>query len=135
MHDHSIICGKTHTHRHATFALAVRGPSRESAFACCCAIGTVIIRSAANFLLMFASRSDTVPQQPCRTCATLKGLRVRPAIQAAASKQRDTKTPRKFGGLGDLLGPIGLTLGGKLTVSTRTYSIVRTIALALLLSA
>lgn len=80
--------------------------------------------SPVDFLLMFAPGADTLLQQPCRACAARRGLRVGPAVQAAASKQQNTRKQRKFGGLGDLLGPIGLTLGGKLTVSSCICSIV-----------
>lgn len=68
---------------------------------------------------MFAPCADrTLPQQPCRGCAARRGVRARPAVHAAASKKEDTRKPRKLGGLGDLLGPIGLTLSGKSNVST-----------------
>lgn len=66
---------------------------------------------------MFASRSDCLTQQPCRACAARRGVRARPAVRAAASEKQDNRKSRKFGGLGDLLGPIGLTLGGRLNVS------------------
>lgn len=36
-------------------------------------------------------------------------------VQAKATKDTETRKARKFGGLGDLLGPIGLTLGNKLS--------------------
>ena len=36
-------------------------------------------------------------------------------MQAKATKGTETDKKGKFGGLGDLLGPIGLTLGGKLS--------------------
>ena len=66
---------------------------------------------------MFASRSDCLTPQPCRACAARRGVRARPAVRAAASEKQDNRKSRKFGGLGDLLGPIGLTLGGRLNVS------------------
>ncbi|DBA80819.1 TPA: Ferredoxin-1, chloroplastic [Trebouxia sp. C0004] len=41
--------------------------------------------------------------------------RSRQFVLARASKDSETRKPSRFGGLGDLLGPIGLTLGGKLS--------------------
>lgn len=68
---------------------------------------------------MFAPCAErTLPQQPCRACAARRGARARLAVRAAAPNKEDTRKSRKLGGLGDLLGPIGLTLGGKSNVST-----------------
>ena len=41
--------------------------------------------------------------------------RSRQLVLTRASKESETRKPSRFGGLGDLLGPIGLTLGSKLT--------------------
>ena len=79
-------------------------------------IGDKMLQSRAE--IMFAPRTDSLLQRACTACAARRGPPLRQIVRAAAPPQKRSKKPGRFGGLGDLLGPIGLTLGSKLTVRT-----------------
>ena len=76
------------------------------------------LASTVGPLLMLGSLADGRLQHPAIACTARRCSRVQLRVCATASKHKTSQKNGRFGGLGDLLGPIGLTLGSKLTVSS-----------------